>query len=480
MKIIDYPQIPELSEDNVFLVDGTSGTKIIRADNLITFLLNMLDPEDFIGYIDLTSLQKVVTLESENLILVADADGNKAMVADKAAENLLALMDAAKFSKKLNPAALETNQDIVADDVLVMGDAENGVRKITGENAAQSILSLMNQTNFTKKVKPSTLTANLDLTTGDQLLMEDASDGTRKIEASVAAKSLLTLMPDADFANKLKVTEYGAVNVITNTDEFLIKTANGLKRISYDNIKIEVNKPANIQARKLIYGGRNLGSTITQSMINEINNNNFEQFFLGDYFTDAFPQSNDVGKRAVIYDFNYYYAVGNMAIGYHLNLLSAGSCRDSRAVFPLVQPYKTSQFVTTYIPEIIKNNSSYLAPWLQTRLKSFDILVASAVENGIATAHEWINTKAAVPSAVELFGFTLNDNAHNPISIPRPFALCSLLGCVVNYGNGNYWIRDITGESNNIKYYMIRDNYSVVSAHNNNSSNVLLRCSFAI
>lgn len=45
MKITEYSKVQSLSEDNVFLVDGTAGTKTIAATDLPFFLMDMWGPE---------------------------------------------------------------------------------------------------------------------------------------------------------------------------------------------------------------------------------------------------------------------------------------------------------------------------------------------------------------------------------------------------------------------------------------------------
>lgn len=466
MKITDYPQIPQLAEDNVFLVDGPSGTKIIQADNLITFLLNMLDPVDFIGYIDLTKLSKVVTLASENLILVADENGNKAMVADKAAENLLKLMNATEFSKKLSPASLEANQDIADDDVLVMGDAENGVRKITGENAAQSMLSLANQTNFTKKVKPSLLTANLDLASNDQLLMEDVNDGTRKISASVAAKSLLALMNKTEFADKLDVTEYAAVNVITDTDEFLIKTANGLKRVVYSNLKEILRKPSTINERRKIYRGKNFGNAVTQEMINSISSGTFDQFYIGDYFYGRDGLQSGYGNYNSVWyigDFDFWHETGDTNQNTHHILIMP---QEAVANSSSGQWYWNSGYEKGYLDSFIANclKSDYVNPLITncipTFLRSRMLSVMEYVTSGSPTTYVWTTVDAIIPTMFNMFGIGTPDQSGIPIRI----ALCEFFNRPIKKNTRNNkvtFLRDIYDTTHT---YVLTNNYNIMAA----------------
>lgn len=158
MKVINYPRVTELTATNIFLIDGDNGTKSILAGDVLAALLGMLDPDDFIGYIDMTAIDKVTTLESSNLIMVSDGDDNKAIIAGDAAAELLKLMKAKDFTEKLSPSSITANTTIGGADRLLIEQTSGeskGMKSITGQNAAKAILALMSKDEIDKKLELS-------------------------------------------------------------------------------------------------------------------------------------------------------------------------------------------------------------------------------------------------------------------------------------------------------------------------------------
>lgn len=90
MKIIDYEKVQKLSTDNVFLIDGESGTKGILAGDLAKALIGLLDSEQFMSGVNLSELPQVNTLSANDKILVGTSAGNKAIAAN---DILFAILD---------------------------------------------------------------------------------------------------------------------------------------------------------------------------------------------------------------------------------------------------------------------------------------------------------------------------------------------------------------------------------------------------
>ena len=90
MKITDYEKVQELAASNIFLLDGSNGTKTIAADALAKALIGLLSSKDFIGGVNLSELTQINKLVTGNKLLVGTTDGNKAIAAEDA---LFAMLD---------------------------------------------------------------------------------------------------------------------------------------------------------------------------------------------------------------------------------------------------------------------------------------------------------------------------------------------------------------------------------------------------
>lgn len=90
MKITDYEKVQALAASNIFLLDGSNGTKTIAADALAKALIGLLSSKDFIGGVNLSELTQINKLVSGNKLLVGTTDGNKAIAAEDA---LFAMLD---------------------------------------------------------------------------------------------------------------------------------------------------------------------------------------------------------------------------------------------------------------------------------------------------------------------------------------------------------------------------------------------------
>lgn len=90
MKIVDYEKVQKLSTDNVFLIDGESGTKGILAGDLAKALIGLLDSEQFISGVNLSELPQINALSANDKILVGTAAGNKAIASN---DVLFAVLD---------------------------------------------------------------------------------------------------------------------------------------------------------------------------------------------------------------------------------------------------------------------------------------------------------------------------------------------------------------------------------------------------
>lgn len=77
MRISEYPLVQDLVVDNIFLLDGASGTKTILASDFAQAIFSMLDEMGYEFGVDFDKLQKTVSLTDSSVFLVGEASGKK-------------------------------------------------------------------------------------------------------------------------------------------------------------------------------------------------------------------------------------------------------------------------------------------------------------------------------------------------------------------------------------------------------------------
>lgn len=91
MKITDYEKVKQLEENNVFLIDGSNGTKGILAKDLAAALFALMSSKDLVDKINLSELDQLTALTSDDKFLVGTSEGNKAIAGSDA---MFAILDA--------------------------------------------------------------------------------------------------------------------------------------------------------------------------------------------------------------------------------------------------------------------------------------------------------------------------------------------------------------------------------------------------
>lgn len=76
-KITDYPKVTAVDQNNVMLLDGSSGTKGILAGNLAKGLLGLLTTAELMDKINISDLTAVTSLSGADTLLVKTSAGNR-------------------------------------------------------------------------------------------------------------------------------------------------------------------------------------------------------------------------------------------------------------------------------------------------------------------------------------------------------------------------------------------------------------------
>lgn len=76
-KLIDYPKVQNVTEDNMLIMDGNNGTKGILAKDLGRGLLNLVPSKDILDNIDISELEKGTMFKNTDILMISTDDGNK-------------------------------------------------------------------------------------------------------------------------------------------------------------------------------------------------------------------------------------------------------------------------------------------------------------------------------------------------------------------------------------------------------------------
>lgn len=120
-----------------------------------------------------------------------------------------------------------------------------------------------------------------------------------------------------------KITDYGRVTSLLNSNLFLLDGSNGTKTIQADFLATSLvsllgsnglwntlDSFLSPEQHRMIFRGKNLGSSFTSSQKAQVQNGTFKDIYLGDYW-----KINDITYRIV--DFDYWYGYGSPELKTH-------------------------------------------------------------------------------------------------------------------------------------------------------------------
>lgn len=237
----------------------------------------------------------------------------------------------------------------------------------------------------------------------------------------------------------MKITEYPTQTSITAENILLLDGGSGTATMPVTDAILSALNLISPYNNRLIFRGKNLGTSVTSEQTVNIQNGTFTDLWLGDYW-----QINGINWR--IADFDYFYNCGDTAFtSHHLvivpdTLLGTVSMNDTATT---LGAYVGSQMYTTHLPAVKSTIVNAFGASVLTHRE----YLTTTVTGDMATAGEWYDSTVELMNEPMVFGSYIHtqsgvDSKRYTLAKTQ-LALFAASPRLINIG-ASYWLRDVT------------------------------------
>lgn len=239
-----------------------------------------------------------------------------------------------------------------------------------------------------------------------------------------------------------KLTDYQAITTLQKGDIFITDGTRGTKKITAENVAIELAGLVSVANHRNIFRGKNLGKSVTSEQKTAIKDGTFADLYIGDYW-----EINSV--KWLIADMDYFYQTGDVAFtNHHLVMIPQNNLYNANmnSSNTTAGGYVGSEMYTKNL-EQAKTKIKEAFP--EMVLKHKDILI-NAAEGGHPSGYIWTESEVELMTEVMVYG-TYHYAVMNPVTfLPtkyttarQQFAIFALNPYCAFIGRQWYWLRDV-------------------------------------
>lgn len=243
----------------------------------------------------------------------------------------------------------------------------------------------------------------------------------------------------------MKMTEYPAIEKFTSDNILITDGDNGTKKIFVGDAILSALHMTSVELHRIIYRGKNLGTSLTTEQKAHIQDGTFEGLWLGDYWVIN-------GVEWVIVDFDYWYNCGDTAFTKHhvvvmprTNLYSAQMNTSNVTT----GGYVGSAMYTSNLA----NAKTIINSAFGSAVLTHREYLCNAVSNGRPSGGAWYDSTVELPSEIMMYGHIhfgcTGDGSNIPnIYTPSKTQLALPMICPKFITNrGWYWLRDVVSSA---------------------------------
>lgn len=296
-----------------------------------------------------------------------------------------------------------------------------------------------------------------DIKPGEVLLIDGSERGTKTIGVDDFIKIVTESAPEDD--QKGATVDFSALPKVdslakTNWESLLNDPHAGenAKAAMKDLYYIMANAVMDINVRRNIFRGKNLGTEVTQEQYKYIEDGTFRGLFIGDYWENA-----EGTAKFVIWDFNLYLGIGDseetkcktnhVVVGIVFRTSLTSKMADSSA-----GSYMSSYLRVTKLPEIA---TAYVEPFFGSEHL---LTYRKGIQNNINGASAWASQQLDIPSIQQLLPMTLytgQGEEKGRDTVNKTFAYFKLIGNDINFKSLYVWCKNNYTDG----YYVVYTSY---------------------
>ena len=242
-----------------------------------------------------------------------------------------------------------------------------------------------------------------------------------------------------------KLIDYPAATRFDSGDILIKDGTNGTKKITAKNAAIDLAGMVSAAQHRMIWGGRNLGTSVTAEQKAAIRNGTFDNLYVGDYWV-----INGITWR--IWDINYFTHSGDSDFTKsHLVIVP-----DSALYSHVMNDSNTTEggYVGSkmYKEGLERAKTTIKAAFGDMLLTHRDYLT-NAVTDGHASAGAWFDSQVELMNEIMVYGTHVYAPANDGVTVPnkyttgrQQFAAAMLNPSIVNLRYW-YWLRDVVSSA---------------------------------
>lgn len=273
----------------------------------------------------------------------------------------------------------------------------------------------------------------------------------------------------------MKITSYGRVDTLKDTDLFLLSGDNGTKTIEASKLSQELDKRVTIwdsmddyipvEMRRNIWRGKNLGGEVTPAIWDEIAAGTFKGLYIGDYWV---AENNNWR----IVDINYWLGTGDTACTTpHLvvmpdKTLYTGKMNDTDTT---AGGYVGSKMYTEGLEQAKqKINGIFGSNHILTHRE----ILCNAVFNGHQSGVAWFDSSVELPNENMMYGSFAFSSLNDGVTVPSLYSVNKsqlsafrIYPKLISQSREYQWLRDVTsGTTFAFVHFAGNFDYSVAAA----------------
>ena len=244
----------------------------------------------------------------------------------------------------------------------------------------------------------------------------------------------------------MKIAEYPQVTKLVADDIILIDGTDGTRTIPAANLPYAAMHLCGPQMHRMVFRGKQIGTTMTSEQRTAIQDGTFEDLWLGDYWF-----INGVNWR--IADFNYWYGKGDQALtAPHIVIVPDTSLGTAKmnSTSTTTGGYTGSEMYTTNLEPAKTAATNAFGEDIMTHRE----YLINGVTNGVPTAGAWTDSKIDLMNEPMVYGAYVNTPASNGTVTAKRytnsqtqlalFQLCpQFINAAISTQRVGYWLRDV-------------------------------------
>lgn len=245
----------------------------------------------------------------------------------------------------------------------------------------------------------------------------------------------------------MQIKDYSLVTGLDSSNVVLLDGNGGTKTMKTDNLIIALAESSpKIEHHINIFGGRNLGSTVTAAQLNAINDGTFKGLLVGDYWEIG-------GVKYRIVDMDYWWNCGDTACTTHHVVIMP----DTSLYAAVMNDTNTTE--GGYVNSKMRTeNLEQAKTTIKAAFGENNILVhrdnfVNAVTNGKPSGSSWHDSDIELPSEVMMYGCKHFGANSDGSTIPTNYtvdksqlALFRLKQIDIVDSRANKWLRDVISD----------------------------------